>query len=117
MRDPSHLRAYELRSLAHEIEVRKCRFRRITESLYKKLARRREEAIAAGLLEPDPIQKKRSDAGDVRGCHLHPDTRTKTRVEGKLINTPPYVDSEDDDIESVSEWETVSTDDSDPIED
>lgn len=113
IQDPIHLRMPQLRRLVDGIHEGTCGFRKISEEEFRDLVCRRQKAIEAGYVKPHPSRKKRSDAGDVRGCHLNPETRTQTKWRGKVICSPAWV--EEDEIEDFSDWETEEPD-LDPIE-
>ena len=121
VRDPIHLRMWELRLLAHRLKAGTCGFRRVSEPEFAELARQRQQDIDAGIVKPRPPRQKRSDDGGVRGRHLNPDTRTKTRRRGKIPSSQPIIREEEEDIESDdSDWERMfeqAAVDSDPIED
>ena len=121
VRDPIHLKMWELRLLVIRLEAGTCGFRRVSEPEFAELTCQRKEDIDAGIIKPRPPRKKRSDDGGVRGRHLNPETRTKTRRRGKIPSSQPFIREEEDDIESDdSEWEQMFEQvavDSDPIED
>ena len=123
VQDPIHLHMWELRLLLAKLHAGTCGFRRVSEPEFADLERQHQSDIDAGIIKPRPPRKKRSDDGDVRGCHLNPETRTKTRRRGKIPSSQPIIEEEEyDDIESDdSGWERLFDPpeldmDSDPIE-
>ncbi|KAK7686204.1 hypothetical protein QCA50_010424 [Cerrena zonata] len=115
--DPTHLLMDDLRAVASVIRKGECRFARVTDEQFEILAASHQADIEAGRIEPPDERQIRSDSGETRGAHLHPDTRTKTRLNGKIICSKSFIES---DIESDNEeWlpKRGSEPDSNPIED
>lgn len=117
--DPTDLLIDELRAVAAAVRKGDCRFARVTDDQFEILNSHHWEDVEAGQIAPQLERQGRSDNGETRGAHLHPDTRTKTRANGKIICSDPYVDS---DIENEEvEWSAKAKKglelSSDPIED
>lgn len=103
--DPGRMTLDEVRWVLAAVRQGDCRFERVSEEEFLTLSAKHQADVEAGRIIPPPPRRARSDKGEVRGAHLNPETRTKTRRRGKQIRSKPTIESESEIEDSDEKWE------------